>query len=231
MAEKIYTIPINEAFDRYDGCPFCYLGNKLEAATLSYCLGASMMEPDVRVEMNQKGFCHIHSNALSDMKNKLGLALILESRLDELIKALEMPPSGGKKSLFSARNEGPDAAEALNMLSCSCYVCEKIKYTEGRYLSNAVYLWEENGKFRDKFVRQPFFCVTHFTGLLKAAKKEIKASSYAQLYDAAIKLEAGYFMKIREDIGKFCESFDHRNALKPLGDEKFSIERALKLLK
>lgn len=36
MSEKIYTIPVNEAFeacaeDKSRGCPFCRLYNKLEA--------------------------------------------------------------------------------------------------------------------------------------------------------------------------------------------------------
>ena len=81
MAEKIYTIPINEAFDRYEGCPLCYLIDKLQDSTLNYCLGAAMMEPDVRIEMNSKGFCQSHGEKLSSMKNKLGLALILKPAL------------------------------------------------------------------------------------------------------------------------------------------------------
>ena len=30
MAEQLYTIPINEAFEAYDGCPMCRLRRKLE---------------------------------------------------------------------------------------------------------------------------------------------------------------------------------------------------------
>lgn len=30
MAEQLYTIPINEAFEQYDGCPLCRLRVKLE---------------------------------------------------------------------------------------------------------------------------------------------------------------------------------------------------------
>ena len=45
--EQIYTIPVNEAFDAADGCPFCALWRKLEENELDLILGASMMEPDV----------------------------------------------------------------------------------------------------------------------------------------------------------------------------------------
>ncbi|NLL38120.1 MAG: hypothetical protein GX254_00830 [Clostridiales bacterium] len=231
MAEKIYTIPINEAFDRYEGCPLCYLIDKLQDSTLNYCLGAAMMEPDVRIEMNSKGFCQSHGEKLSSMKNKLGLALILETRLDQVIEKFQIPPATGKRIFIAGRADGPDGTEELLRLTGSCYVCEKIKYTEGRYLSNTVYLWDSDIRFRDKLSRQPFFCLTHFTHLLKTAKKEMKSSSYTGFYEAMFKLESEYFLQLRGELARFSESFDHRNAGKPMGDEKYSIEKALSLLK
>lgn len=52
--EQIYTIPVNEAFeagaaDPSCGCPICALYRKLEEDELDLILGASMMEPDVRI--------------------------------------------------------------------------------------------------------------------------------------------------------------------------------------
>ena len=63
--ETIYTIPVNEAFeasaaDSSCGCPFCTLYNKLEDDELELILGASMMEPDVRIQTNKEGFCRTH---------------------------------------------------------------------------------------------------------------------------------------------------------------------------
>ena len=56
--EQIYTIPVSEAFeksaaDKSCGCPFCTLYNKLECDELDLILGASMMEPDVRIKTNE----------------------------------------------------------------------------------------------------------------------------------------------------------------------------------
>ena len=63
--EQIYSIPVNEAFDRVRGgkecaCPFCVLYNKLEEDELDIILGASMMEPDIRIKTNEQGFCDRH---------------------------------------------------------------------------------------------------------------------------------------------------------------------------
>ena len=103
MAERIFTIPINEAFDEKCGCPLCRMHDKLEEQTVDAALGAAMMEPSVRIEMNREGFCREHMQAMYRKKNKLALGLILESRLDELSAMLDQPASGGKKGLFSKK--------------------------------------------------------------------------------------------------------------------------------
>ena len=51
--EQIYTIPVNEAFEKvqeegFCTCPFCLMYNRLDDNELDLILGASMMEPDVR---------------------------------------------------------------------------------------------------------------------------------------------------------------------------------------
>ena len=61
MAETIYTIPINEAFDKAEDserpiCPFCELYEMLEKNALETTMGAAMMEPDIRIETNKHGF-------------------------------------------------------------------------------------------------------------------------------------------------------------------------------
>ena len=50
MKEHLQTIPINEAFDSGDECPFCWLERKAEQSAIRYVAGhgASYMEPDVR---------------------------------------------------------------------------------------------------------------------------------------------------------------------------------------
>ncbi|MBR7181706.1 MAG: hypothetical protein IKD28_02860, partial [Clostridia bacterium] len=63
--EQIYTIPVNEAFEASVekpacGCAMCALYRKLEDNELELILGASMMEPDVRIKTNKKGFCRTH---------------------------------------------------------------------------------------------------------------------------------------------------------------------------
>jgi hypothetical protein len=116
--EQIYTIPVNEAFeasaaDPSCGCPFCALYNKLEDDELELILGASMMEPDVRIQTNKEGFCRPHYDMMFTRKNRLGMALTLESHLLELSDEIR---DGG---LFSAPGQKP--IKRISALEESCF--------------------------------------------------------------------------------------------------------------
>ena len=64
MKESIYTIPLTEVFEPKDGCPICRLRDILEKRMVDYITGAAMMELDVRIETNKKGFCLNHYNQM-----------------------------------------------------------------------------------------------------------------------------------------------------------------------
>ena len=119
--EQIYTIPVNEAFeasrdDASCGCPMCAIYRKLEENELDLILGASMMEPDVRIKTNEQGFCRLHYDLMFVRKNRLGMALTLESHLKELQDDIK---DGG---LFGAPGSKP--VKRIAELEQSCYVCK-----------------------------------------------------------------------------------------------------------
>ena len=150
MNETIYTIPINEAFDACAadpscGCPFCRLYNMLETNEIDIILGAAMMEPDIRKKTNEQGFCPTHFDQLLAAKNRLGLALILESHLDQLRGEVE---EHGLTALL--KKTGTAAVQRLGKLDETCYVCGRIEASFTRMLSNALYLWTEDEAFREK---------------------------------------------------------------------------------
>ena len=48
-----------------------------------------MMEPEFRMESNEKGFCNHHCSMLFGMSNKLALSLVLDTHLEEIRKKLD----------------------------------------------------------------------------------------------------------------------------------------------
>lgn len=132
--EQIYTIPVNEAFDLAlehpeDGCPVCSLYRRLEENELERILGAAMMEPDVRIRTNRTGFCADHFGKMCRRKNRLGLALMLESHLSEWRSRI-VP--GGPAALL---HKPAATVRDLAALESSCYVCERIEFHLSRMVS------------------------------------------------------------------------------------------------
>lgn len=83
MKYELQTIPIWKAYNGEHDCPLCYLEAELEKDYRRFFLGNSVMAPDVRVEVNAKGFCRQHYRLLYSGENKLGLALMAQTRLEE----------------------------------------------------------------------------------------------------------------------------------------------------
>ena len=84
MRYHIDTIPVWDAAKIDGECLLCALQRRVELQQIEYSLGASVMEPDVRIQVNQKGFCQHHQRMLFKGDNRLGHALMLESHLTEI---------------------------------------------------------------------------------------------------------------------------------------------------
>ena len=89
MAEQIYTIPVNDAFDSGCECPMCQMINDLERNAIEYTMGPSYMEDDNRALTDEMGFCEKHIQDLYLQKNRLGLALILSTHMAKVTKDLQ----------------------------------------------------------------------------------------------------------------------------------------------
>ena len=69
MKEKLYTIPVNDAFKEDCECPLCNIYKKLEQEALEYTLRPSTyMTDDRRLESDKVGFlcatcCNVERNA------------------------------------------------------------------------------------------------------------------------------------------------------------------------
>ncbi len=209
MKESIYTIPIQEAFAAPDGCPVCALRAKLERETLEYVMGAAMMEPDVRIETNKRGFCAAHLEKLLGMKNRLSLALMLESLFGELSKA---------------------PCDALPTLAGDCYVCRRTEDFHRHFLENILALWKDQPEFRDTFRGRRDLCFPHAAALVKTGQAQLSRKLSAQFSDDVWGMISPKIKEIQTNLSVFCKSFDYRFAGQDLGQAKTAVEDAAGLL-
>ena len=225
--EQIYTIPVNEAFDAVIespecGCPICMLYKRLQEDELDIILGASMMEPDIRIRTNEQGFCLTHYNMMLSRRRMLGMGLIMESHLAEVEKKLHGPVVIGNKRAA--------AKEALTKLECDCYVCGRIDKNLSAMIATVCYLWESDRAFRKKFKSQPWFCLPHYRMMLEYASKKMPKKLYADFYDDAHSIQSAYITELQKDVSWFCKKFDYRYDEEPWYNSKDSVKRAVRFL-
>ncbi len=219
-----FTIPVHEAFDACAadhalGCPLCRLYQKLEEDELDLILGASMMEPDIRIKTNEEGFCRTHYDRMFVRKNRLGMALTLESHLAELEKDLKSDAQGNRPK------------KRIEKLESTCYVCRRVEENFEHMTDTAVYLWAKEEEFRESLKKQPFFCLPHYKKLLAYGQKRLGKRDLFEFADTLAKIEDAYLKKLQNDVSWFCKKFDYRYEEEPWYDSKDAVERAFKFLR
>lgn len=225
--EQIYTIPVNEAFeasaaDPSCGCPLCTLYRKLENDELDLILGASMMEPDVRIQTNEEGFCRQHYDMMFVRKNRLGMALTLESHLKELKGDIR---DGGLGA------PGTRPIKRIGALEKDCWVCKRIAFNFEHMVETAVLLWDSDEDFPAKLDAQPYFCLPHYRHLMEYAQKRLGKKKLAAFSDACGKVVNTYMDTLTDDVSWFCKKFDYRYDEEPWYNSKDAVERAIKFLR
>lgn len=160
MKEKLYTIPLMDAFKAGDECPFCFVERQLEQHAMDFVLGAgaSYMEDDVRAETDKMGFCRTHYKKMYDYGNRLGTGLILKTHFQCKTKELHeqiriFAPS--RVSVFSRFKKGnTDTDTPKTSLGAwvkeqedTCYICNFYKDTYARYLDTFFELFKKARNF------------------------------------------------------------------------------------
>ena len=223
MREDITSIPVTEVFEEGDGCPICRMRDILETRVTDYITGAAMMEPDVRCETNERGFCLTHYRQLLKKRARLPVALMMESRLAQVEKQVF---SGPPIVVKSAKRQ---AAGALDVTD-SCFVCERVDWAMERLLATVCRLWENEKEFRALFESQEYLCLPHFSQLAPIAAKSMSKKTAPDFQKAASALCRKQLIDLRSDVSHFCRMFDYRNSSDEnadWGNSRDSVERAI----
>lgn len=223
MRESLLTIPINEVFDPRCGCPICAMRNTVEEHILEYIMGAAMMEPDVRIETNEQGFCHTHFNGLLRQSNRLSLALMLNTRLSTLREEIFEK----KGALFTQKEKAKKCAE----IEQTCFVCSKVNHGIDHMLETVFTMFKNDEGFRKLYSEQEYICIPHYNLLMTAAQSSLKKDTLKQFQKATDALVEKYIKSLNDDVNDFCDSYDYRNNGKKYSEQvSTSIERAIEFL-
>ena len=236
MKVQIDTIPVLEAYETTDECPFCYLQRITEQKAIRYTAGpcASYMEPDVRAVTDSQGFCPTHFKKLYDYGNSLGNALMMQTymiglrkELDQQLNDFELPD---KKPLFGKREykELP-LTRWLREKRESCFLCSKVNYNMRRYYATFFHLIKDQ-EFRTKVENSKGMCLCHMEKLLESADEHLQNGQREWFYATLSNLQRKNFARVQEDLDWFIEKFDYRNAGADWKNSKDAVSRTMQKL-
>lgn len=231
MREQIYTIPLNEAFEKDSECPFCELQKKLEAEVLDYVLGPSYMEEDIRTETNKLGFCRYHYEKIFNAKNRLGAALMVSTHMlkvnDDLEKLLDEEKAEKPRGFLKKKNAESPFLKYSEELQGGCYACKRESGRMDSYFYTFFYLWKTEEEFRQKVASCKGFCIEHLARIIDESRSRLGAADRQAMLDTVIPLQKENMKRVKEELDWFVKKFDYRFHDEPWGNSKDALERAI----
>lgn len=239
MKEKLYTIPLNDAVNADDECPFCFIERKLEQDSLNFVLGngSSYMESDIREQTDKAGFCRIHMKKMFDYGNTLGNALILQTHHRKIRSEMKKEFDGfapKKSSVFKAFRHSDSDKNSIAVWAkekdASCFICQSISDTFHHYMETFFVLYRRDKEFRDKILSGKGFCLHHFGILCENADKYLNDKEKSDFYEDMFELMNKNFQRVEEDIVWLSDKFDYRNKDADWKNSKDALQRGMQKL-
>ena len=220
MDNQIYTIPVQDALREPGSCPFCAMYTRIESGAVAFIIGPAYMEDDVREQTNRLGFCARHMQQLYDSQNRLGLSLMLHSRLQALLRDMEMDELHPKKK--------PSRRLKTNAQP-TCYVCREINETFVRYMDTFFYLWKRDKEAAALIKGLPGFCMPHYRQMMQASGDALNKQQQAEFIKMARSVQRAFMQALEADLDWFIRKFDYRYAEEPWNNAQDALIKAMAL--
>lgn len=237
MQYHLETIPVWEAMELKGECPLCALERKTERDEVERTLGASVMEPDVRIRFNERGACRRHQQMLFAKQNCLGHALMMDSHVIEKLKLLQklqkqaQDAAKTKGGLFAKPSSIQPVVDQLQAMETHCVVCEAISEHMARYRYTFLHLWKTSADFRTAWQASNGVCLPHLTALLQEAQNGLSVSQQNTFAAEALEKLSERLTNDEKDLDWFTRKFDYRNQALPWGESKTATERSVNRLR
>lgn len=240
MKEKLYTIPLNDAVNANDECPFCFVERNVEQDLMDFVLGscASYMESDVREETDKEGFCRMHFKKMFDYGNTLGNGWILKTHYKKTIKEMQEQFKKFKPGKVSFADRFLKAQESGNSIGMwiaerekSCYICSRFEKEYERYMDTFFYLYKNDEAFRDKIKNGKGFCLHHFGDLCNAAESQVNERDKKEFFKEMFEVMERNMDRVSEDVCWLIEKFDYQNKDADWKTSKDAIQRGMQKMK
>ncbi len=230
MKYELDTIPVWDAYKADTECSLCFLKDKMEKYYLKYYLGNSVMTPEIRIQVNETGFCPMHLKLLNSGENSLGLSLMMHTYTMELKNKLIKDYSKLTKSKGNLKKNILDFKGTIEKRISGCLICNNMEQTLRRYAYTIIYLRDKDKDFNDAFDSSKGFCFHHFAMILDVASEVIPKKQVSDLINILIPIQEKNIKRIEDELYWYIQKYDYRNTDKPWGNSKDAIPRIMQKL-
>ena len=231
MKYELQTIPVWKAIEAKPACLLCHLEQESEQRNVTFFLGNAIMAPEMRVKLNDRGFCRRHFHMLGQGSGKLGYSLALRTHLDSLQERLSTLSSRVQNTRGKARSRAVEALAAfLRAQEGECLMCERMKYNVANYAYTVVKLFSEQQEFRTAVGASNGFCLHHLPMVLEMGEELLRGSEGEAWYQELFALEFSNLDRERENLEEFTWQFDYQLDKKTPEHAQDAIPRALQRL-
>jgi hypothetical protein len=230
MAEQLYTIPVNDAFAADCECPLCLMAKELEQNAIEFTMGPSYMEDDNREMTDKLGFCPKHIKMMYADKNKLGVALMLNTHMNKTNRELRSLANKDKpvaKGLLSRKKDKSPVVKYIEELESNCFVCQRIVPVFERYVHTIFHMWKKDPEFKEKLKNSKGFCTYHYGILYDKGAEHLNQSQYDEFTKALNDVYFENMERVNGDVSWFIDKHDYRNKEADWKNSKDSLPRAI----
>ncbi len=227
MKYELQTIPVWKAYEEQPACTLCYLESESEERNQKFFLGNSIMAPEMRVKLNERGFCPRHFHMLAGGTGKLGYSLALKTHIESLAERI----GSYEKSLKRVKRGGPKAAaplvEFLRSQERDCLMCERVRYNVLNYAYTIAKLFANEEEFAKALRSSRGFCLHHLPVILEMGAEVLPNARLAEWHETLFAVERDELARVGSDLEAFTWQFDYQSESKTPDHAQDAIPRAV----
>lgn len=227
---QLETIPVWDGITSNSECFLCDLMQQAQEDSLKFYLGASVMNPETRIKVNEIGFCPKHTDLLVKSGSPNAMAVLWESHFTKTRTTIEKSLS----DLSNTHNPKKTIAKLSKIIEnrvedpqANCLICNRMEDRLNRYCFTIAYLWGQEQNFRDAFARSKGFCLPHMTRILELSLEALDSKNQKKFAKAMSELQSKNLERVAHDLWYMTEHYKSENINKPWNGCEDAQKRAV----
>ncbi|MFU0799737.1 MAG: DUF6062 domain-containing protein [Xylanivirga thermophila] len=245
MGNRIYHIPLWDAFKKDSDCPICLLQKSLEVKYQNAILDTqSFMEEEFDEIFGHYTICSMHLDNLYKNFDKFGLALLMNKLLAREISHMEdiknhedNEKSSIRKNFvdrfieIGAYKQKKDKDKDTASIKKPCFICKSVNEGTNMYIESLILLWRENDDFKDVYKNSKGFCQRHFYNIIDKSHNILEDEDLNEFIELNYALQKINIQALTDELKWFIKKFNYEFASEPWGRSKTALMRSITKLK